>query len=113
MKPLIRLPNVQAERVCDLFLPGTRQWNEQMVRESFVALDVEEILKLKLGLHLNEDILAWSLERNVSCFWQAAREVTGCKIPDLHQDSWTRDLLSSKLCAQEEAALIICGVWRE
>jgi hypothetical protein len=39
MRPFIRLPGVQAEKVCDLFVPGTRQWDVQMVRDSFCALD--------------------------------------------------------------------------
>jgi hypothetical protein len=44
-------------------------------------------------------------------FWNALKELTGCKIPDLHPSSWTRNLLSGECCTQLEAALVICGIW--
>jgi hypothetical protein len=47
LKPLIRYPGTQIEKVSDLFIPGTRMWNEQLVRDSFCAYEAEEILKLK------------------------------------------------------------------
>jgi len=64
MKPIVRLPDVQAERVCELFLPESRQWNIQKVRDSFCTIDVEEILKLKPGPRMNEDLTAWAFEKN-------------------------------------------------
>jgi hypothetical protein len=64
MRPFIRLPGVQAEKVCGLFVLGTRPWDEQMVRDSFCALDAEEILKLKPGLRMEDDPTAWAFERN-------------------------------------------------
>lgn len=53
------------ERVLQLFVPGTRQWNEQLVRDwdSFSVLDAEAILKTKPGARLSEDVLAWAMER--------------------------------------------------
>jgi hypothetical protein len=50
----------------------------------------------------------------VSCtlaerFWQAVRELTGCKFPSLHPGSWAIDLLSGEVCTLEQAALFICG----
>jgi hypothetical protein len=63
MKPVVRMSNVLQEKVCDLFLPGTRQWDEVLVRECFCALDAEEILKLKPGTTLDQDLEAWAFER--------------------------------------------------
>jgi hypothetical protein len=64
MKPIVRLPGVMVEQVCDLFIPGSRQWDEQLVRNSSCARDAEEILKLRPSTRLNEDVVAWALERN-------------------------------------------------
>lgn len=44
-------------------------------------------------------------------FWRTAQEITGCKLPALHSETWTRDILSGELCSPNEAALIICGAW--
>ncbi|KAF8754851.1 hypothetical protein HU200_011388 [Digitaria exilis] len=207
MKPIVRFEDVQAERVCDLFQPGSRRWNIQKVQDNFCTLDAEEILKLKPGMRLEEDLIAWAYEKNGqysvrSCyrmlkresdqldsfklnepstsegkrwwkklwklkvppkvrifwwramqnflptkaelrrrhvskedycetcgkpgeslfhvafkctfatrFWEALRDITGCKLPHLHPATWTIDLMNGKICTQQEAALIICGVW--
>jgi ribonuclease HI len=207
MKPICRLPDVPQERVSELFLPDSRQWDEELVRSSFTAPDAEEILKLKPGARLRDDIEAWAFEKHglysvrscyrmlkhesdqledfkrkepsstnnqhwwkkvwklkvppkvrifwwrvlnnflpskaelkrrhiaqedhcetcgspeeslyhvvVSCtlagsFWQAVRELTGCKFPSLHPGSWATDLLSGVVCTLEQAALFICGAW--
>jgi hypothetical protein len=47
MKPLVRLVEVRMEQVHELFLPGTRTWNEQLIRSSFIPHDAEEILKVR------------------------------------------------------------------
>jgi hypothetical protein len=207
LKPLVRPPGVQAELVCDLFVPGTRQWDSQLVRNSFCALDAEEILKLKPGTRMEEDMIAWAHERTglysarpcyrmlkresdqmesfklnesdssansiwwnrlwklrippkvrifwwrvlnnflpskselkrrhvaqeefceacggkgesifhvfVDCplvvqFWKGVKGLMGYKLPQLHQVSWARDLLSGKLCTSEEVVVFICGAW--
>lgn len=49
LRPLVRRSDVQVDKVSDLFLHDSRMWNEQLVRESFCALDAEEILKLRPG----------------------------------------------------------------
>jgi hypothetical protein len=64
MKPLVRLPGVHVEKVCELFIPGTRSWDEQRVRNSFCTLDATEILSLKPGAQLQEDLQAWAFERS-------------------------------------------------
>jgi hypothetical protein len=43
-------------------------------------------------------------------FWMEVKNLTGCKLPQLHRDSWAT-VLSGKLCSLEEAALFICGAW--
>jgi hypothetical protein len=50
--------------VCDLFLLGTRQWDEQAVRNTLCAIEAEEILKLRPGARLPVDIDAWAYEKN-------------------------------------------------
>lgn len=44
-------------------------------------------------------------------FWQATREITGCRLPELHPVTWMTYLLSDNMCSEKDAALIICGVW--
>jgi hypothetical protein len=64
MKPLIRLPGVVIELVSQLFLPGTRCWDEDLVRAAFVVPDAEEILRLRPGFRMEQDTTAWSAEKN-------------------------------------------------
>jgi hypothetical protein len=63
MKPLFRLPDVR-ECISNPFIPGTRQWDEALVRNTFCATNAEEILKLKPGVRMDEDIEAWAFKRN-------------------------------------------------
>ncbi|KAF8730397.1 hypothetical protein HU200_016973 [Digitaria exilis] len=44
-------------------------------------------------------------------FWRAAKEITGCKVPVLHPQTWARDILSSYLCSEKDPTIIVCGVW--
>jgi hypothetical protein len=44
-------------------------------------------------------------------FWEAAMDMSGCKIPRLHPATWTRDLLSTEMCSKKDGAFIICGIW--
>jgi len=44
LKPLVRMPRTTVERVRDLFIPGTRVWNEVVVSNAFMALEVTEVL---------------------------------------------------------------------
>lgn len=44
MRPIFRPPDVQTEKVCELFMLDSLEWNVQMVRESFCLLDAEETL---------------------------------------------------------------------
>jgi hypothetical protein len=79
MKLMVRVDGVNWETVNDLFVPGTRVWNEQLVRPSFLPLDVEEILKVRPGLCMQEDMMAWADERNGwfsvrSCYWRLKAE---------------------------------------
>jgi hypothetical protein len=52
-----------AERVHELFIPGTRTWNIQAVQKSFMAIEVAEVLKIKPSDQLERDVLAWAHER--------------------------------------------------
>jgi len=49
--------------VRDLFVPGTRVWDEEAVRKSFMALDAVEVLKIRPSNRLENDVLAWAFER--------------------------------------------------
>jgi hypothetical protein len=64
LRPLVRRSTAVTERVCDLFVSGTRVWDEEKVRKSFMALDVVEVLKIKPSVRLENDVLAWAFERN-------------------------------------------------
>jgi hypothetical protein len=64
MKPIVRFPDAQPKLVCDIFLACSWQWDEHLVRNTFCARDAEEILKIRPGTRLNEDVIAWALERN-------------------------------------------------
>ncbi|KAG2562686.1 hypothetical protein PVAP13_8KG400101 [Panicum virgatum] len=63
LKPLLRQEHVIVEQVDELFIQGTRRWNEDLVRDSFVPWDAEEILKIKAGVRMVEDTVAWNYER--------------------------------------------------
>jgi hypothetical protein len=64
MSPLVRLPTTNVEMVQDLFVPGARVWDERIVRNSFMVLEASEVLKIKPSSRLQEDVMAWALERN-------------------------------------------------
>jgi hypothetical protein len=58
--------------VRDLFVPGTRVWNDVLVNKTFMALEEEEILKIKPGVSLSHDVLAWAFEKNGLYFVRSA-----------------------------------------
>ncbi|TVU27152.1 hypothetical protein EJB05_29735, partial [Eragrostis curvula] len=64
LKPPVRLDEAQVERVNELFIPGTRVWNEVLVKEFFIPMDAEEILKVKPTIHGAADFFAWAFEKN-------------------------------------------------
>ena len=48
----------------ELFMSGSRRWDENLIRHLFYPHDAEEILKLRI-LYLGEgDLLAWHYEKN-------------------------------------------------
>ncbi|CAD6237159.1 unnamed protein product [Miscanthus lutarioriparius] len=63
-RPLVHLPTAAVERVQDLFVPGTRVWDEQLVRRLFVEPEAAEILKIKPGMSLVSDVKAWAFEKH-------------------------------------------------
>lgn len=63
-KPLVRLPRVTVERVHDLFILGTRVWDEALVQRSFISIEASEVLKIKTSMRLDEDVLAWAPEKH-------------------------------------------------
>jgi hypothetical protein len=63
-RPVARLPTVNVNRVHELFIPGTRVWDEQHVRRSFMALEAAEILKVKPNNSMVSDVRAWAFERH-------------------------------------------------
>lgn len=64
LKPPVRMPSADAVLVCDLFVPGTRVWDERVVHKSSMALDAMDVLKIKQSARLEEDVVAWALEKN-------------------------------------------------
>ena len=47
----------------ELFIQGTRRWNEELVRDSFVPWDAEEILNIRQGIRMMDDTIGWNYER--------------------------------------------------
>ncbi|TVU10399.1 hypothetical protein EJB05_43925, partial [Eragrostis curvula] len=59
LKPRVRLDEANVTMVSDLFMPNSRSWNEQLIKDSFIRMDAEEP-----GVNLQEDIFAWALEKH-------------------------------------------------
>ncbi|KAE8769165.1 Ubiquitin carboxyl-terminal hydrolase 2 [Hordeum vulgare] len=49
-------------RVCDLFLPESKEWNEELVTEDFCPNDAEVIFNINIPSHEMEDAPAWHNE---------------------------------------------------
>ncbi|PNT70079.1 hypothetical protein BRADI_2g05096v3 [Brachypodium distachyon] len=55
--------STRLHRVKQLFVPGRREWNSQLVNETFPPHDVEQILSI--GIHQNEeDFVAWNFGKH-------------------------------------------------
>ena len=63
LKP-VPWPSPGVEQVRDLFIPGTRTWDTELVRNSFLTLDGAEVLKIKPSERADEDVLAWAFEKH-------------------------------------------------
>jgi ribonuclease HI len=48
----------------DELLEEDRTWNEQLVRQVFIGIDADEVLKIKPSRTLEEDVLAWAPEKS-------------------------------------------------
>ncbi|TVU26789.1 hypothetical protein EJB05_29353, partial [Eragrostis curvula] len=64
LKPRVRLEEAQVAMVNELFIPGTRVWNQILVKESFIAMDAEEVLKVMPPIHGDSEFYAWAFEKN-------------------------------------------------
>jgi len=64
LKPTTRLEGASVHFVNELFLPGTRVWNVDLVQDSFISRDAEEILKIRPGARMEDDGLGWAHERS-------------------------------------------------
>jgi len=56
LRPFVRRLTAVVVMVRDLFVPGTRVWDEEAVRKSFMALDAVEVLKIKPSNRLENDV---------------------------------------------------------
>ena len=104
-KPLVRLPTAEVDKVADLFIPGTRLWDEQEVRRSFLALEAEEVLKIKPSLRLQHDVLAWALEKNGTYSVRSAYRM-------LKDDHWAVSMAGSNEQAPSEQSNVWRALWR-
>lgn len=50
--------------VDELFEDGTRRWNLDIVRQCFIGIDAEEVLKIQQSQTMEEDVEAWAHERS-------------------------------------------------
>jgi len=64
LKPLARMPKATAVKVSELFISGTRVWDEKKVYNSFMTLEAAEVLKIRPSTCSTTDVLAWAYERN-------------------------------------------------
>jgi hypothetical protein len=46
-----------------------------------------------------------------SQFWRSLAELTGVKILELHQITWTTDVLDNRICRERDRSIILCGMW--
>jgi hypothetical protein len=63
-KQPVRLPGVMVNTVDELFEDGTRRWNLDIVRQCFIGIDAEEVLKIQQSQTMEEDVEAWAHERS-------------------------------------------------
>ncbi|KAG6647478.1 hypothetical protein CIPAW_07G081700 [Carya illinoinensis] len=52
------------EKVCDLFQPGQRRWNENMLKQLFLEEEIKAITSIPISSRGREDRLTWSLTSN-------------------------------------------------
>jgi hypothetical protein len=64
LKPRVRLPEVGLSRVAELSDGNDKRWNEDLIRQSFITIDAEEILKIKPSRTMDEDVLAWAPDKS-------------------------------------------------
>lgn len=83
--------------VSDLMLPGTRTWNEPLVRELLLPMEAEVVLNIPLCLYDREDGWAWSFTPNGRFTVNSAYQVASRHLIEKHTasslDSETRSLL--------------------
>jgi hypothetical protein len=58
-KVLTRRGQIIIRTVDELIDPHTNAWDEELIRENFLAVDAERILRIPLSGHLTEDFVAW------------------------------------------------------
>lgn len=54
------------QTVDELIDPWTRTWDEALLRDNFISIDVEQILRIPLSTNLTEDFIAWHKTRPFS-----------------------------------------------
>jgi hypothetical protein len=55
---------VGLSRVAELSDGNDKRWNEDLIRQSFITIDAEEILKIKPSRRMDEDVLAWAPDKS-------------------------------------------------
>ena len=63
LKPITRRRRSSVRWVSDLISPN-KEWDINLLRENFSAIDVDEILKIQLPVRPMEDVLAWNSEKS-------------------------------------------------
>lgn len=44
-------------------------------------------------------------------FWDAVKEITGVKMPNLHPLTWARDIMAHQNIRSEETSVLVCDAW--
>lgn len=57
---LVDSPVLKVSRLIDI---DTKSWNADLVRQTFLPFEAEEILNIPLSSHMADDILSWAYKK--------------------------------------------------
>ena len=64
LRVLVKKNRTRLKWVSELFISGTRRWDENLIRHLFYNHDAEEILRLHIQTIGEGDLIAWHYEKN-------------------------------------------------
>jgi hypothetical protein len=64
LRVLVKKNRTRLKWVSELFMSGTRRWDENIISHLFYTHDAEEILNLRIQTIGEGDLIAWHYEKN-------------------------------------------------